>query len=399
MSSKTNKTAIFGLGYFGYFHLKNIVALRCFDYGIDINPEKKKLVEKFGGKFFCADLTKAIEIKRDKNGNPISHKIEKNLPEIKELAKNTDVWDIATPSFFHFPLMLLGLELKKDIFVEKPSTERISETEYILKKFPKAKIGVDYIEMVHPVVLAIRDRMLKEKIQPFFFFHHRSKDLRGSKRKIGGGEGSRIILDDLVHDLSEIGFFRRNLGKGSLIEDPPKVKEAKIQTWKEIGYPYLTDVKAKFTLLFKDGARAEIGGSFADPEVRQFLIIDKTKQTAFYGNTLTREKIKPLAAKITGKRNIEYLKQKIKEMEITDNKIQEKVLKKINAEILRKEMQKYNPNQLFVMLKDFYQAKSKKDLICSLDQALEYQKIAEEVYKIAEKPKAIESKIFALDKK
>jgi len=396
MGSKTNRTAIFGLGYFGYFHLKNVVTLGHFNYGIDINPEKKKLVENFGGKFLSVDLTKAIEIKRDENGNPITHKIKKNLPEINELAKNTDVWDIVTPSSFHFPLMLLGLELKKDIFVEKPPAEKVSEIEYILKKIPKAKIGVDYIEMVHPVVLAIRDRMLKEKIQPFFFFHHRSKDLRGSKRKIGGGEGSRIILDDLVHDLSEIGFFRKVFGKSSLTEDLLKIENVYIQTWNEI---YFTDVKAKFTLLFKDGTKAEIEGSFADPEIRQFLIIDKTKEIAFYGNTLTREKIKPIAAKIRGKKNIEYLKQKIKEMEITDDKIQKEILKKINAEILKKEMQKYNPNQLFVMLKNFYQAKSKKDLICSLEQALEYQKIAEEVYKKAGKIKAMEFKISTLDKK
>ena len=390
MSNKNNRTALFGLGYFGYFHLKNIASLGCLGYGIDINPEEKEMVEEFEGKFLGANLTKAITIKRDEKGNPISHKVKKNLPEIKELAKNTDVWDIVTPPSFHFPLMLLGLEMGKDIFVEKPSTERISEIEYILKRFPKAKIGVDYIEMVHPVVQTIKDRILKEKFQESFFFNHRSKDLRGSKRGLGGGEGSRIILDDLVHDLSEIGFFRRNLGKGSLIENSPKVEDAQIQTWKEIGYSYSSDVKARFTLLFKDETKAEIEGSFVNQEVRQFLITDKDKGVAFYGNTLTRPKIKPIAAKIIGKRNIEYLEQKIKEMEIIDNKIQDRVLKKVSAEILRKETREYNPNQLLIMLQNFYQAESKKDLVCSLNQALEYQKIAEEVYKVAGKAEAIE---------
>lgn len=251
-----------------------------------------------------------------------------------------------------------------------------------MKKFPKAKIGVDYIEIVHPVVLAIKDRMLKEKFQPFFYLNHRSKDLRKSKREIGGGEGSRIILDDLVHDLSEIDFFQ----KGSLLEEISKIENVKIQAWKEIGYPYLTDVKAKFDLIFRSGGRAEIEGSFADPEVRQFLIMDKNKEMAFCGNTLTREQIKPTAAKMTGRRNIEELKQKIKQMKIINDEIQNRILEKVRAKILNKEMKKYEPNQLLVMLKNFYQAESKKDLICSLDRSIEYQKIAEEVYRIAGKP-------------
>lgn len=129
MSNKGNKTAVFGLGHFGYFHLKNIASLGNLSYGIDVNPEKRELVEELGGKFLNVDLTKAIEIKRDKNGNPVAHKIKRDLPEIKELAENTDVWDIVTPSPFHFHLILLGIELGKDIFVEKPACEKISKSQ------------------------------------------------------------------------------------------------------------------------------------------------------------------------------------------------------------------------------------------------------------------------------
>lgn len=375
------KTAIFGLGYFGRFHLKNISSLGYLGYGIDTDPEKKKLVEELGGEFLCADLTKVITIKRDKKGNPIGHEIRKDLPEIKELAKNTKFWDIVTPTFSHFPLMLLGLELGKDIFVEKPPTERVSEIEYILKKFPRAKIGVDYLEIVHPVVLAIKDVMVKEKFRPVYFFHHRSKDLRGTKKV-----GLPVILDELVHDLSEIDVFRKFVSKKPFAKFFPKVKKVWLQTWQELAgnYPYSSDAKAKFSLIFKDKVTADIKGSFADPEVRQFLIIGKDRKTAFYGNTLTRKIISPIAAKIVGNKNIEYLKQKIKSMEIIDNDTQNNILKEINAKIL--ETEKYDQNQLLVMLKNFYEAKSKKDLTCPLEQALEYQKIAEEVYKVSGNP-------------
>ena len=37
------------------------------------------------------------------------------------------------------------------------------------------------------------------------------------------------------------------------------------------------------------------------------------------------------------------------------------------------------------MTKNFLEAKSKNDLVCSLEQALEYQKIAEEVYRVTQK--------------
>lgn len=385
MSDKGKRTAVFGLGYFGLFHLKNVASLGFLKYGVDLDAEKKKSVEGLGGKFSRLDLVKAIEIKRDKNENPISHKIKKNTPEILELAKNTDVWDIVTNPPSHFPLMVLGIESGKDIFIEKPACEKVSEIEYILKKFPKAKIGVDYIEMAHPAVLAIRDRILKEKFQPFYFLNHRSKDLRENARGLGGGMGSRIVLDDLVHDLSEIGFFQRVVGVDSLVENLSRIENVRIQSWKEAGYPYAADAKAGFSLLFNDGAKAEIEGSFVDPEVRQFLITDKNKKAAFYGNTLTRDKIKPMAAKIIGRENVEELERKIKEMRIIDDKTQDEILKKVKSEILKKEMEKYESNQLLAMLKNFYGAESKKDLVCPLEQAMEYQKIVERVYGIAGK--------------
>jgi len=87
----------------------------------------------------------------------------------------------------------------------------MSEVEYVLhlqKYYPlKQKIGVDYIEMAHPVVEAAKDVL---DFEPRYSFNRRSKDLRNViERGIGGGEGSRIILEDLVHDLSEIDVFRK----------------------------------------------------------------------------------------------------------------------------------------------------------------------------------------------
>lgn len=388
-SVKLTKAALFGVGYFGSNHLKYLSTWGALKYGVDTNAEKREHVEKAGGKFLSADLTKAVEIVRDKKGDPIGHRINKDLPEVKELAKKTDVWDIVTPSDTHFPLMLLGLELGKKIFVEKPATDRTSEVEYLLKRFPKAAIGVDYIERGHPVVRAIKKRMAKEKFAPSSFFNYRGKDER-SIRRMGGGEGERIILTDLVHDMSEIGLFRRHLMKARLKKKSlPKIKDAWIQTWEEIGYPYPTDVKARFKLASKRGPVAEVWGSFAGPEVRQFLITDKSGKIAYYGNTLSRPHIDPIAARVVGEKNIMHLRQNIENRKISTTDVQNKILKDANAEILKHEIMVENPESLATMLRNALRAKSNKDLISPLKHTLAYQRIAEKVYRAARKPKAM----------
>jgi hypothetical protein len=48
----------------------------------------------------------------------------------------------------------------------------------------------------------------------------------------------------------------------------------------------------------------------------------------------------------------------------------------------------YGEVPLWAMLKNFHEVKSKKELICSLDQALVYQKIAENVYRVAGKTRS-----------
>jgi hypothetical protein len=76
--------------------------------------KKKEIAKEFGVEFINKDLSKCIEIKRDRNGNPVNHRIKKETKALKELKENTKSWDIVTSTPSHFPLMLLGLELGKD---------------------------------------------------------------------------------------------------------------------------------------------------------------------------------------------------------------------------------------------------------------------------------------------
>jgi len=384
------KVALLGCGNFGGAHAKELTGMGCLKYIVDTDPSKIKIADELGrvevsdelhvGFIGGHDITRSIEILRDSCGEPYAHIItdyaNRKCPgdwrfydEIThELVNETDTWDIATNTPSHFPLMLIGLWNGKDVFVEKPPAERVSELAYVTKRVPglsKTKVGVDYTEMAHPVVQATKDDL---DFEPRYSFNRRSKDLRNAvERGMGGGEGSRIILENLVHDLSEIDVFRKRAYGKSLAEVSPEVAGARIQCWHELPerrngkpkYPYSTDVRAKFVLRFPDGM-------------------------------------------VEGKKNVEYVLEKVKNGVIRNNTTQDKMLKRTNAETLEESMNKYVPERkrvdgepmygeapLYNMLENFLKAESNSELICPLERALEYQRVAEHVYRKAGKPGAM----------
>lgn len=373
-------TAVFGLGYFGKFHARDHASLGHLAYIADKDIQKEKEAKDLNAGFLSADLTKIVQFKKDKEGNPVSHKIKKLSPKIKDFLGKTKNWDIATPPEDHFPLMLLGLEFGKNIFVEKPPAERVSEIQYIIERFPETKIGVDYIEMAQPVVVFLKELMLENKFVPAYFFHRRSKNKMKEIRRSREPINSMVVLEELVHDLSEIDFFRTFISKKSFKDSPPELIKRWVQTWQELGYDSSSDARARFSLEFPDGVRADVEGGFSDPEIRQFIVINKNWASAFYGNTLTRPWIKPLAAEVSGEGNIKYLLEAIRSAKIINQQKEEDILKKVRASIFRIP-NKHNQPPLLTMIRNFYQAKSNHDLICPLSKALEYQKIVEEVYR------------------
>jgi len=425
-----NKVILFGAGYFGKVHANDLNILGVLGGIVDINPERKEIAEKYKVPFWNIDVTKYVvekpveavatdidEAKKilEEAINDVEEKLYSEdlnairLPYARFMAarelynrfKNeglepcpeeilkADGWDIVTNTPSHYPIALLGIVKGiKRIFIEKPPTEELSQLDTLIRlsKEKNTIVGVDYIEMAHPVVLATKEVIGKQ--EPIYYLNHRSKDLRGViQRGIGGGEGSRIILEDLVHDLSEILYFR-----GSL--EGAKVIEARVERWRDLGYPYNTDVKAQFKIKFPE-AEAEVKGSFADPEVRQY-VVRLSADEAIYGNTLTRPHIQPIAAYIQGKDNIETIIEAVREGKILTNEDQQKILEKTKAETLEDLMKKYVPEckykdgkpvygwaPLYNMLENWLKAESNKDLICDLEKAFDIQRIAEKVYRVA----------------
>ena len=340
------KVALFGLGRMGRSHARELKEMGVLGCCVDTDPSRQQITEELGVPF-------------------------NDMTELEQCG----VWDIVTPPPNHLPLVLSGCELGKEIFVEKPPLESTKDIEDILHRFPGTKIGVNYLEMAHPVLGAICKQMKLLKLRPVYFLHHREKDhfLEGK------GEGVKVVLNDLVHDLSQIDFIRSTVSEEPFSTELPTVASAFIQTYKEAGFSHPADARAGFLLRFSDGVGAWVQGSFIDLYHRQFVVVTD-QDTAFYGNTLERDFIRPAAALIRGEENIQRILSKTGHCQIRDEATQKLALSETEARLLALETEGASRMALRTMLGNFVEADSMEDLICPLSRAYFYQKVVEDVY-------------------
>lgn len=385
--------SVFGLGKFGSVHAGDLEEIGLLKAAVDTDESKREVAENHGADFSPHDITQNVDIQRDENGRIMSHSYTspESFPPL-----DSDVWDIVSDTHTHHPIMIAGLEEGKDILVEKPPVERVQDGEYVQDEFESPMIGVNYIEKQHPSVLASQ-AVLDEKGHDIgYMFNWRSKDLRSNNRGLGGGEGSRIILGDLVHDLSEIdAITERDIGEA-------EVSEAEIRRWNELDgdFPYTTDVEAHFGLEL-EGFKAEVRGSFADEERRCFVAVNQKEDFAVYTNTLSRDHIDPVAATVEGEENVQELVNTAQSGRILNNEQQEELLDSTGATRLYDLMEEFVPESKYkegqpmfgwapVMnqIKNFQEAEGSQELSTDLETALEYQRIAEEVYEKSRRPDA-----------
>lgn len=395
-----NRMAVFGLGSFGPVHLSDAAAQDLAGLAVDtqISPGKIETAEANGVVLSNTDVTDHVEVERE-DGEVVDHEYS-DMGSLR--VDQTDAWDVVSPTDTHLPVAIAGLEAGKDLLLEKPPAETSQEIEYLLDEFPEAKAGVDYIEKEHPAVLAAVDAMDKAGEEPGYSFNWRSKDLRGNERGLGGGEGSRIILEDLVHDLSEIDSFRDKFAD-DLSTDTPDVSDAELTRWSglEGDFPYSTDAEAGFGLEFDDGMTAEVRGSFADDERRYFVVTNQEGDYAVFANTLDREHISPVTAEVTGEKNVDTLLEYARQGKILDQETQSQVLQEADAETREDLMNRYVPDEKWIdgepkygwapvyrMIQNFSESSSAEELTCSLEQAHAYQQIAEDVYSESGEPGA-----------
>ncbi len=162
---------LIGLGYFGSFHLNNILNTKFNLTG-----------------FYDSDEQKALEIEK-KTG------IKKyNDPET--LINEVDAIDITTPTVYHYDLIKKAILAGKHVFVEKPMTSNSDQALDILRLLKKAniKLQVGHIERFNPAVdieELKKENIIKIEANRLSTYNPRGTDVS-------------VIFDLMIHDIDLI---------------------------------------------------------------------------------------------------------------------------------------------------------------------------------------------------
>lgn len=290
---------------------------------------------------------------------------------LRGLAKTTDTWNISAPTNLHGIYMEFALRAGvRKIFVEKPSTDNPAKSRKISQRYPEALIQVDYIERGHPVVLAIKDEMLRADFKPRHFFHWRAHDVRKMIQEGRPKDLTYMTFTDSVHDISEIDYLLKASTGVSLETNQPEIGSSLMRSWQEKypgEYPWKGDVETD-VILTVGGIQARIKGQ-GDFDHRRYFVV-YNDEMAFFGQTLDRPNlnITRCAAKIEGKRNVTRLLELAQGGEPVNDDDFGNLFKETSAQVL--DLSPYNQNAMEVMIRNLHEAKEKSDLISPLSTAI-----------------------------
>jgi len=187
--------------------------------------------------------------------------------------KTIDAVAIATPPSTHCDIALKALNMGKHVFIEKPMTITVKESEKIIKK-AKAK---DKIVMVgHTFLYTPEVRKIKEIIQ--------SGDLgdiqyiHASRLNLGKFQKSNVVMDLAPHDISIFNYLL----------------DSKVESVQTKGYSFIDKevIEVAFmTMMYESGTMCNLHLSWLDPLKKRTTTIVGTKQMLVY-DMLAEEKIK-----------------------------------------------------------------------------------------------------------
>ncbi len=260
------KIGLFGAGYFGNFHLNNLLNTPFDVIG-----------------FFDADEKRSAEIEKTYN--------VKSYSDPTKLMLDCDAIDITTPTSSHFQLIKKALSLGKHVFVEKPMTFDTTQAKEILQLVSgtNLKLQVGHIERYNPVT---QDLGLENET----IIHIEANRLSTYNPR---GTDVSVIFDLMIHDIDLILYFIK--GKVATINASGINK-------------YGTNLEfATTNILFENGTTASLTSSIIHPYLERTMKIWTDRR--FIELDLATKKIKI----------IEYLDSPKKDNKIIDNEI---ILKK-----------------------------------------------------------------------
>jgi len=165
---KKIKIGLAGLGYFGNFHLNNLLETPFIVKGIyDVDPARARYMgEKYGVTVY---------------------------DDLDKLINEVDALDITAPTIYHFELIKKAVEKGRHVFVEKPMTSTLKEAEEIvaLVKHKGVKLQVGHIERFNPVIAVLEgleDEIIKIEANRMSIYNPRGTDVS-------------VVFDLMIHDI------------------------------------------------------------------------------------------------------------------------------------------------------------------------------------------------------
>lgn len=172
------KIGIFGVGYLGNYHIKNLIEIK----------------EIIIVGFYDPDDTRAIEA--IKNYNIIRYFNVESLMDV------SDIVDIVTPTCNHFDLCLLAFKKRKHVFIEKPLVETVIQGEYLKQQLKELdiKVQIGHIERFNPAFKFIQNKIKAPTLiecNRFCPIQKRGLDIS-------------VILDLMIHDIDLVLYLTRS---------------------------------------------------------------------------------------------------------------------------------------------------------------------------------------------
>ena len=244
--------AVIGCGIWGKNIVRNFYNLGALHTVCDLDDENiKKLKELYPDVNFTKDSNEVL-----------------NNPEIKAIA-------VVTPSHTHYKIVKMALELNKHVYVEKPIST-VSEEAKTLMELANSKnlvLMVGHLLMYHPVV-----NRLKMLVNEGFFGDIRY--VQSDRLNINRFKNDRSVMWDLApHDVSMTSYI---LGK-----EPKRVISAVGASSEGNDIMDITHI----TVEFEGGTIGHISDSWIHPQKRVNLLIQGSKASAIFDDTLQENKL------------------------------------------------------------------------------------------------------------
>jgi predicted dehydrogenase len=163
------KIGVLGVGHLGKVHVKLLKEISEFDLVgfYDINPETSSYVSHTFG--------------------------IKSFDSMQALIDEVDAIDIVTPTPTHFECAQAAVRAGKHVFIEKPVTFTVAESEGLIKLVNEAQVvaQVGHVERFNPAFLSVQDLICKPQYidtERYAIYNTRGLDVP-------------VVLDLMIHDL------------------------------------------------------------------------------------------------------------------------------------------------------------------------------------------------------